>query len=99
MIKHIVMFKFREDTEENKKSQLNEVKRVLDKLPEYIPEIRDYEVGINVSKQERAYDLVIVSSFDTQEHLDVYRNHPAHTDALEVIAKYKVDAKVVDFES
>jgi len=99
MIKHIVMFKFRDDTEENKKSQLNEVKRVLDKLPEYIPEIRDYEVGINVSKQDRAYDLVVISSFDTLKHLYVYRNHPAHLDAIEVIAKYKVDVKAVDFES
>ncbi len=98
MVKHIVMLKLREDTLENKRSQLWELKQVLDKLPDYIPEIRFYEVGINISDQARAYDLVIVSDFDTKVQLDVYRNHPAHLEAVEVIAKYKQDIKVVDYE-
>jgi hypothetical protein len=99
MIKHVVMFKFRDDKPENKKNQLLEVKRALDLLPEYIPEIRTFEVGINSIESARAYDLVIVSDFDTIEALDVYRDHPSHLDVIEIIAKYKESAISVDYET
>jgi len=93
------MFKFREDKPENKKIQLLEVKRALDLLPDYIPEIRSFEVGINILETPRAYDLVIVSEFDSLESYEVYRDHPSHLDAIEIISKYRIDAKSVDYQT
>ncbi len=92
------MIKFQNDTSENKKAQLLEVKQALDLLPNYIPEIKNYEVGINFVENPRAYDLVIVSEFETLEALDTYRVHKEHIKAVEIIAKYKKDIRAVDYE-
>jgi hypothetical protein len=92
------MFKLKKtDNEESLNKVKNEVKRRLESLPGKINVIRSMEVGINVVLSERAYDLALVSSFDTLDDLETYRVHPAHQEVVSFIATVKDQSASVDF--
>lgn len=98
MVKHVVMFKLHNYAEgSSKKENAVKIKKVLDKLPSQIPIIKSYEVGLNINNSSRAYDIVVISLFETQIDLEVYLNHPAHLKAVQVIEKYREESVVVDF--
>jgi hypothetical protein len=94
MLVHIVMFQFKE---ENKEANLVKVKGMLEALPSKIDTLRSMEVGIDVSRSERSFDLVLVSTFDDQAGLDVYAPHPAHQEVVSVIKEVTSLSKVVDY--
>ena len=54
MIKHILLFKFKEGISEEEKNIGIEMLR---SLKEKIPEIREWEVGVQREKSERFYDF------------------------------------------
>jgi hypothetical protein len=99
MIKHIVMFKLSDkySTEEKKRTAM-ELKAHLDELPDKISEIKSYEVGVNISNAENAYDLVLVSLFENMEALEAYRVHKAHQAVVAIIKKHKKETIAVDYE-
>ena len=94
MLVHIVMFQFKE---ENKETNLVKVKGMLEALPSKIDTLRSMEVGIDVSRSERSFDLVLISTFDDQAGLDVYAPHPAHQEVVNVIKEVTSLSKVVDY--
>lgn len=94
MLVHIVMFQFKE---ENKEENLAKVKAMLEALPSKIETLRSMEVGIDVSKSERSFDMVLVSAFDDQAGLDAYAPHPAHQEVVSVIKEVTSLSKVVDY--
>jgi hypothetical protein len=71
----------------------------LESLPGKIEVIRKMEVGLNIVISDRAYDLVLDSSFDSLEDLETYRVHPAHREVVSYIANYKENSAAVDFIS
>ena len=64
MIKHIVMWKFKENEEENMKKFLEG----LNSLKAIIPEIKYMETGININPNNE-YDAILISEFETMEDL------------------------------
>ncbi len=94
MIRHIVFFKLKNNSQENKQK----VKNIIEPLKEKIDVIRFYQVGINFSSEDRAYDLALVSDFDTQEELYRYAKHPEHLKVIEQLKQEGIQTKVVDFE-
>lgn len=94
MIKHIVMFKLKEE----KAGRVKELKEKLDSLRGKIKEIENFETGINISTSFSAYDLVLISEFKTMEDLEKYRVHPDHQEVLEFWNTIKDGATVVDYE-
>lgn len=94
MLVHIVMFQFKE---ENKEANMARVKAMLEALPQKIDTLKSMEVGIDVSRSERSFDMVLVSMFDDQEGLDVYAPHPAHQEVVSVIKEVTLLSKVVDY--
>lgn len=98
MIKHIVMFKFKDfGNYEEKLQHAKSIKEALDALPAIIPEIRFYETGINIADSPRAFDMVLTSHFDSLEELDKYRIAPEHIKVLEMIKKVTSQTIVVDY--
>lgn len=95
MLVHIVMFQFKE---ENKEANLARVKMMLEALPEKINTLRSMEVGIDISRSERSFDMVLVSEFEEKAALDVYATHPAHLEVVSVIKEVTTLSKVVDYE-
>lgn len=94
MLVHIVMFEFKE---ENKEANLARVKTMLEALPSKIETLRSMEVGIDISRSERSFDMVLISKFDDQAGLDVYAPHSAHQEVVSVIKEVTILSKVVDF--
>ena len=72
MIRHIVMWKFREGTE----AQQEEFLTRLAALDGVIPEIKYCEVGRAVGSDN--YDAVLVSEFESLETLEAYKVDPRH---------------------
>lgn len=72
MIRHIVMWKFREGTEE----KANEFLTKLAALDGVIPQLKKSEVARNIGKDN--YDAVLVSEFETMDDLNAYKVDPRH---------------------
>jgi hypothetical protein len=78
MIKHIVLFKMRDDIDvQEKASELAIIKTELENLMGRVPSLRSMEVGLNCNKAEK-YELALVSTFDDLEGLEAYAVHPEH---------------------
>lgn len=63
MIKHIVMMRLKEIGAQEKKEQLEIIKLELEALSGKVPSLKAMEVGLNFSKRDTAFDLVLVSLF------------------------------------
>jgi len=94
MIVHIVMFKFKE---ENKARNLAKVQDKLEQLENKIDVLRSMEVGINFTEADRAMDLSLYSTFESQEDLKAYAVHPEHLKVVELIKEVTLESKVVDY--
>lgn len=95
MIKHIVMWKLKD---ENKEKNALKIKKDLEALKSEISQIKEIEVGIDVNKSDAAYDVVLYSTFDSQEDLDSYQVHPKHKEAGVFIRQVVSSRVVVDYE-
>jgi hypothetical protein len=98
MIKHIVMFRIKAPSEDEKRERVALLKNKLEKLPPIIPEIKYFEAGINVSTSLNSFDLVLVSEFENAVKLEVYRKHPEHQMIVKFIKEIKAETVVVDYE-
>jgi len=95
MLKHIVMFDFKD---ENKEENLVKTKEMLEALLDKVPTLKSMEVGINISQESRAMDLSLYSEFDNEEGLKLYANHPEHLKVVEFIKSVAIASKVSDYE-
>ena len=100
MIRHIVMFKFKEEAEGRTKAEnLAITKSMLDALPGKIDLIRASSVTINSpSASPDNYDLCLVSDFDSFEDLNAYIVHPDHKAVGAFMRPVRLDRACVDFE-
>ena len=94
MLKHIVMFTFKD---ENKKENLIKTKKMLEALLDTVPTLKSMEVGINLSQEERAMDLSLYSEFENEEGLKLYANHPEHLEVVKFIKSVATGSKVSDY--
>ena len=86
MLKHVVLFKFKESLDEStKKSRSQEIKTSLEGLLGKIEALKKIEVGLNCNSEEK-YDLALLTEFESMEGLKTYASHPEH---LKVLAKIK----------
>lgn len=96
MITHIVLFKLANPSAEN-------VAITRDKLLSMgskIDLLRYLEVGVDVIRSERSYDIALTTRFDSLDDLQSYQIHPYH--AGEVIPHMKSVCSsivAVDYES
>ncbi len=74
------------------------IKAKLEALIDKIPEIKSLEVGVNVLPSDMAYDAALVSTFESLEALNTYKNHPEHVVVSQFVKKVRTGRHVVDFE-
>ena len=99
MIQHVVMWKIKEFAEEKSKEELMEIiQEKLNSLPAKINELRSLTVGSNVVASNAAWDVCLVTTFDSVETLRRYQVHPEHQLVAAFIGKVVTDRAVVDFE-
>ena len=94
MIKHIVFFKLQDNSSKHKKFVQEKIMSMKDK----ISEIQHIEVGINFANEERAYDLSLISDFNSKEDLQSYGVNPLHIEVIKYLKSKKTITKIVDYE-
>jgi len=95
MIKHIVLFKFKD---ENKEVFMKQAKQELEDLVNKIEELKGIEIGINYLDDDKMPDLSLTSTFENKEGLKVYATHPEHIKVVELIKPMAIGRWVVDYE-
>jgi hypothetical protein len=77
MLRHVVLFKFKEGTTPEK---IKEVENAFAALPGKIDAIKYFEWGTNVSVENRSegFTHCFVISFLNETGRDIYLNHPDH---------------------
>lgn len=100
MIRHVVMFKFKEEAEGRTKAEnLALAKGMLEALPAKIDWMRTSAVNINSPDADQTnYDLCLICDFDSWEDLNAYIVHPDHKAVGAFMRPVRLDRACVDFE-
>ncbi|NSB12281.1 Dabb family protein [Clostridium beijerinckii] len=94
MFTHIVLFKLKEPTTEN----LKFVEKTLLSMNGMIKELKRLEVGVDVIKSDRSYDVGIITRFDNKEDYLSYDVNEFHVEKVKkVIGPYMEGSKTLDF--
>ena len=97
MVKHIVMWKLKDFAEgKSREENIKYIKGELEALKNIIKEIKFIEVGANVN-DDKSYDAVLYSEFDTLEDLETYQNHPEHKKVSAYVGKVRESRVVGDY--
>ena len=92
MIRHVVMWKFRQGEE----AAMQEFLTRLQALDGVIPEILRSEVGVNV--KDGNYDACLIADFESLETLETYKNDPRHKAVSALCKSIRTDRVAVDYE-
>ena len=98
MIKHVVMWKMRGPSIEEKQEQAKRVRAALIALEGKIPGLLELQVGIGAGGAEEVSDVALITTHDDWKALEEYQNHPEHKVAVKIIGELRVERRVVDFE-
>ena len=94
MITHIVLFKLVNRAPEN----IDKARAVLASLAGKIPQLRHFEVGADILRTDRSYDLALVAKFDSLEDMHAYQFHPVHQQVVKYMMSVRESAVAVDYE-
>ena len=95
MLNHVVLLKFKSGILD---TDIEELEKMLDDLPDKIPEIHSYEFGRDIMHAEKSYDFALVSLFANPETLERYQQHRQHLPVLKKIKQICATVVTVDFE-
>jgi hypothetical protein len=98
MVRHIVMWKLRGPSPEERARQAEQVRNALLSMRGQIPGMSSLEVGVGAVAGEQQADVVLFSTHDSWEALDEYMNHPQHEPVKELIGSLRTERRVIDFE-
>ena len=94
MFTHIVLFKVKESTKEN----LEFLEKTFLTMNGNIKELKQLEVGIDVIRSDRSYDIAIITRFDSKEDYLAYDVDEFHVEKVKkVIGPYIEMSKTIDF--
>ncbi len=97
LLRHVVLFKFKENTPDLKVQQLNKAFNALSKA---ISVVQDFEWGINKSPENFHQDFThcYLVTFHSEEDRDtVYTPHPQHQAFVAQLQPYLEKVFVVDY--
>jgi len=97
LIKHIVMWNLRGDTEAAKAQAVSVLKRSFESLRGRIPGLLHLEIGVDSSRIDYACDVVLYSEFESQAALDAYAVHPEHLRVKQELADLRIARHQVDY--
>lgn len=98
MVKHIVLFKLKEEAPAERKLEvMHAFKQAIEALPAKIPFVRKVEVGLNVNPGE-SWHIALYSEFDSLEDVKAYAAHPDHVAAAALLSDVKESRACVDYE-
>lgn len=75
MVRHIAMFRLKDDAPEGTLESLSEG---LSRLAQSISEISTYRYGRDLGLREGNFDFAVVADFEDEKAFTGYANHPDH---------------------
>ncbi|MFP4560501.1 MAG: Dabb family protein [Thiohalorhabdus sp.] len=99
MVKHIVMWRLKDQARGNSRSANAElVKEKLEALEGRIPGLLTVEVGLDFSATGSSADVVLYTELESREVLEAYQVHPEHEAVKAFIGEVAAGRWVVDYE-
>lgn len=89
------MFKLKDNSPENVEATAN----VLRNMEGKIEQLKYIEVGVDILRTERSYDISLLTKFDSLADLDAYQVHPEHQKVIEHMSVVRESSIAVDYES
>jgi Stress responsive A/B Barrel Domain len=75
MIRHVVLFRWTEETTEEQKQR---VAGELARLPSLVPSLRAFYTGSDLGINPGNFDFAVAADFDDVDGYLTYRDHPEH---------------------
>lgn len=103
MIRHVVMWKLKEEAEgASKEKNAEKMKLILEGLKVNIDEIKSVEVGINITDEDEeagsAFDVVLISDFESELDYTMYTRNSHHKKAIDFINSVIDKRHFVDYK-
>jgi hypothetical protein len=98
MIRHIVMWKLKGPSVEEKRQQAEQAREALLSMFGKVPGLTQMEVGIGLVSGEQEADLVLSSTHDSWQALSDYATHPDHEPVKKLLGELRTERRVVDYE-
>lgn len=95
-LRHVVLFKFKESATPE---DIAKVEDAFATLPGKIPQIKDYEWGLNNSPEglDKGFTHCFFLTFDSEEDRAIYLPHPDHKAFGGVLGPFLEDVLVLDY--
>ena len=96
LLRHVVLFKFKETAES---SDIKQVEDAFAALPSKIPQITDFEWGMNNSPEglDKGFTHCFFVTFANEDDRAIYLPHPAHKEFVEILSPHLEDVLVIDY--
>ncbi len=96
MLRHVVLFKFKEGASNEK---IKEIEDAFRDLPKRIDTIADFEWGTNNSPEglAKGFTHCFFVSFADEKGRETYLPHPAHQEFIEVLKPALDEVMVIDY--
>lgn len=94
MLQHYVFIKYQSGTPE---AHIDEFRSRILALRDLIPDIGSIDVGRDILRDARSWDLVLDMRFASVEALRRYQQHPAHQAVMQFNQPCVADVASVDF--
>ncbi len=99
MIRHVVMWKFKDAAEGKTKTENMEwVREHLYALVPKISEIKRMEIGFDISGTDMSMDLMLLTEFDSVEDMKAYAVHEEHLKVSKYVRSVIETRVVLDCE-
>lgn len=95
-LRHVVLFKFKETSSP---SDIQDLEAGFAALPAAIPEIKDFEWGLNSSPENlnKGFTHCFFVTFHSEKGRDIYLPHPAHKAFVDRLLPHIDDSLVIDY--
>ena len=92
MVKHIVLFKLKDQADRPKAIE------ALSSMKGKIEGMLDLEVGEDFLASERSYDIALITTHTVRAALDFYQAHPVHQPVKKIMHAIREGSVAVDYE-
>ena len=94
MIRHIVMFKIKDEF----KDEIPQLVKNFYGMKGRVEGLLELEAGADVLHSDRSYDLALVTLFDGMASFQAYQTHPAHLPVKKRMHEVRSASVACDFE-
>ena len=99
MIRHVVMWKFKNGAEgKTKLENMEWVRDHLYALVPIIPQIKKMEIGFDITGSDMSMDLMLLTEFESVEEMKIYANHEEHLKVSKYVRSVIESRVVLDCE-